>query len=367
MHTTTPGWRVQLGTGAVLFAMAGAATAIDLANNIEYGATYSTELAAIMGLAAVGLVAIPTAASALGWSRHLKLATALCVVLTVWAAANAYTAKQGAAILTAEGAQARYAAAQADAKRARETLAAIAERGQAEELTRLLADAAKVRKAACRYSGTACDTAQASERTLTQRLSDAKARDKAEATLALAEGKAEAGPAEASMLATVIAAHVGADASSVARWISVILAGLSITVTQALALMAGYAASLIGGALAMRKAAAPKARRERGAPAPTGGTKEPLPANVVTLDAHRHSVKAWLGEATVAGGEMRGGEALKAYKRWAGRMADSVDAAQIRSILAELTGAVERRNSGFVVRGLSLRTASAPIEARAAI
>jgi hypothetical protein len=38
-------------------------------------------------------------------------------------------------------------------------------------------------------------------------------------------------------------------------------------------------------------------------------------SNVVHLDAAKHSVKSWLDKATIAGGEMPGGEALKAYKQ----------------------------------------------------
>ncbi len=54
---------------------------------------------------------------------------------------------------------------------------------------------------------------------------------------------------------------------------------------------------------------------------PQGSTKAPLAANVVQLEARRHSVKAWLDGTTVAGGEIRGGDALKAYKRWADSVA----------------------------------------------
>jgi hypothetical protein len=45
---------------------------------------------------------------------------------------------------------------------------------------------------------------------------------------------------------------------------------------------------------------------------------------VVKLDAARHSVKSWPDKATVTGGEMRGGQALKAYRRYAGRMASNM-------------------------------------------
>ncbi len=91
---------------------------------------------------------------------------------------------------------------------------------------------------------------------------------------------------------------------------------------------------------------------------PTGDTKEPLPANVVPLNARRHSVEAWLRSATEAGGSLKGGEAFKAYKRWPERLPD-MTAGELRSILAAIhPGAVEARTSGYTVRGISLRTAA---------
>jgi hypothetical protein len=103
--------------------------------------------------------------------------------------------------------------------------------------------------------------------------------------------------------------RIGADAASVARIIALVLAGLGIAVTQMVAQLGGQAASLIAGGFRSRpkttKASA-KAKPPRG---PTnGGTKRPAPSNVVHLDAAKHSVKSWIDKATVAGGEMRGGE-----------------------------------------------------------
>jgi hypothetical protein len=97
-----------------------------------------------------------------------------------------------------------------------------------------------------------------------------------------------------------------------------------------------------------RNAAAARARK--------AGTQAPLPPNVLPLNAHRHSVKAWIDAATVNGGVLRGGDALKAYKRFAGRMAATMTGSELRSILeAIFPGAVEPRNSGYVVRGVQLR------------
>ena len=84
MKDSPLGWRVQLCTGSALALMAIAAVRVDILNNLEYGLTVSGELATILVLAAIGVVALPTAAAILGWSRHLKVTTAVCVALTVW-------------------------------------------------------------------------------------------------------------------------------------------------------------------------------------------------------------------------------------------------------------------------------------------
>jgi hypothetical protein len=71
----------------------------------------------------------------------------------------------------------------------------------------------------------------------------------------------------------------------------------------------------------------------------------------------KHSVESWLDMATVAGGEMRGGEALKAYKRNAGRMAKDMTGAELRDILTEILGqdAITQRTSGYIVQGVTLK------------
>ena len=80
-------------------------------------------------------------------------------------------------------------------------------------------------------------------------------------------------------------------------------------------------------------------------------------ANVISL----HGVKAWLDKATAAGGEMRGGDALKAYRRHAGLAAKEMTSAELRDILTGILGekVVQRRTSGFVVLGLQLKTVKA--------
>ena len=322
------GWRVQLCTGIALALMAGYAVKVDIVNNWEYGQTISAEMAGIMALTAIGVVAIPTAAAILGWSRHLKLTTIVCVVLTVWAAINAYSTKQGAAILAAQSSQERYTSAQADAKLAREILKRISEVGDVGELGKLRDTATAETKKACRKKYTdACKLAEAGEKALTVRLSEAKARDKAQATLDKAKDDAKAGPAEASMIATVIATWTSTAPEAIARVIALVLTGIGILATQTIALLGGQAASLIIGAFRARPASklAKPVKKQKPEGSPDGGVRQAVNSNVVPLGAAKHSVKAWLDNATVAGKEMRGGDALKNYKRYAGRMAKGYD------------------------------------------
>ncbi len=91
---------------------------------------------------------------------------------------------------------------------------------------------------------------------------------------------------------------------------------------------------------------------------PAGSTKEPL-ANAAPRDARRHSVEAWLSTSAVAGGALRGGDALKSYKRWAGRSAQDLDAARLRQLLTAILGGdrIVTRTSGYVIIGIQLRRA----------
>ena len=150
----------------------------------------------------------------------------------------------------------------ADQKAARATLARITETGDADELLKLQTSLGATKATACRHPKSEdCKLASSNERTITARLSDAKSRDRAQAILDKAKGEAKAGPAEVSMVSTVIAAHTGGDAASVARVIALTLTGLGIAVTQALALLGGHAANLIGSALRARPK--PKARQSK--------------------------------------------------------------------------------------------------------
>jgi len=283
--TTAIGWRLQLATGAALALMALAAVRVDILNNWAYGQTVSLEMATILVLAALCVVALPTAAAVLGWSRHIKLTTIVCVLLTVWSAINAYSTKQGRAILAAQSSQQTYEAALADQTAARETLTQIKETGDVEELTKLQASIDATKATACkRAKSEACKLAETDERTITARLSDAKSRDKAQAILDKAKVEAKAGPAEASMVATVIARQTGADTASVARTVALVLTGLGIMVTQLVALLGGHSAALIGSALKARpKPKAKRAPRKKAAAKPKAA--KPRLGKVITFPA----------------------------------------------------------------------------------
>ncbi|MGA7328487.1 MAG: hypothetical protein WBX25_29355 [Rhodomicrobium sp.] len=388
------GWRVQLCTGVLLAGMALAAVYVDVRNNFSYGVTSSNELAFVMVLAALGVVAVPVTATILGWSRLLRALIWVCVILTVYSAINAYSAKQGLQILAAQGAQQTYEdalkdadIARAEAKKARAEADAITETASVEALTKLVNDAqkkvdeltghAKEMAIECaRYKK--CQTAEADLKTVTERKGKAESKAAALKRAAAADVKVEkakvearGGPAEASMIATVIAGWFRADSSELARYIALILNVLSIILTQLCALLGGDAAQLIASAMKTRsalQAAKPKPAAVKKPPKPqtppTGKGKAPKPRlgnNVVKLDAARKSVERWLDTAG-KGGEMRGGDALKAYKREAGSAGANMSADKFQSLLVEILGAdaVVRRASGYVIVGRSLRGAGEP-------
>ncbi len=89
-----------------------------------------------------------------------------------------------------------------------------------------------------------------------------------------------------------------------------------------------------------------------------GAPKRAIP-NVTRFDAASHSVQVWLDGATIAGGELRCGEALKSYRRWAKKMCQDADAGEFRRHLACILGAdsIVPRASGYIVRGIQLRSA----------
>jgi hypothetical protein len=143
-------------------------------------------------------------------------------------------------------------------------------------------DCKKPRSDACKLAGEEKKRAEDGKKRAHERLSQAKARDEAKAALAEAEARSATGPAEK-------------------REESQILTWLGIALTQLVALLGGHAASLIAGAVQARPSATPKPKKAKAPVPPTGGTKQPLPANVVPIAAARHAVKAWIGSSTVSG------------------------------------------------------------------
>ncbi len=86
-----------------------------------------------------------------------------------------------------------------------------------------------------------------------------------------------------------------------------------------------------------------------------GGSKDPAMQPAPLADA-KQSVRAWLDTATIPGSALRGGEALKSYKRWAGKVAKDFNATLLRRTLAGILGAdrIVSRTSGYVVQGIQL-------------
>jgi len=86
-----------------------------------------------------------------------------------------------------------------------------------------------------------------------------------------------------------------------------------------------------------------------------GGIQQPAIEPAPLADA-KQSVRAWLDIATIPGSALRGGDALKSYKRWAGKVANDFNATILRRALAGILGAdrVVSRTSGYVVQGIQL-------------
>jgi hypothetical protein len=306
--TTARAW-AQGFVGVALAIVAIAAVRVDVLNNLEYGRTISDEMATIMVLAAVCVCALPAAAAMAGWNGLLKLTTGVCVVLTVWAAVNAYAARQGAQILSAQKTETQYRDAQADAeaaraeaRTARDDAARITETASVAALVSLKDDAAKAVKdtsakaeedgIAC-LSSKRCREASATLAAITARLGAAETKaaalaraDKADAKVKEAKADASSGPAEASMVATWIAGRTGADANDVARTIGLTMTGAVIVVTQGFALLGHLAVTLMAGAVATIRGG----RKSKGSPSPRGG--KPKLADVEQTSAQVISLKA---------------------------------------------------------------------------
>lgn len=372
--TTPIAWRVQGITGLALFGMACAAARVDILQNIKYGVNISTEAAIVLGLAAGCVVILPTAASALRWRDHLAATvilwatTTLCVALTVFCAHKAYSTKQDGLLLTAKAGQETYDTAAGDAAKARETLKRITELGDAEALATLLKQATNDRAIVCdgKHKHALCEDAQTKESVVIERLSNAKARDKAEATIKAAEAKKQSGPTRF--------AGDDIDAERSELWL---MNWAMIAATQLIAMLGGHGASLFGGAWTARKAemAATKPRPRRAEstpePRPQGGpdggqrsqrpTPRPTPTtqNVTVLhQPTKAAVKTWFESATVpaADGRLRGYEALQVYQRKFGK--DSITHDELRRLMQEIyPQQYYEAAGGYSIRGIAIRLA----------
>ncbi len=265
--------------------------------------------------------------------------------------------------LSANTTHTAYLSAEQDKQAARSTLKTIAERGDVEELKVLAANAdatltdakANVEKYCVgRKVKQSCNDAKATQVTANTamtlahtKLSDAKARDKAQAILAKASDAQTKGDA-------------------VEKDVDVYALLGALVLVQCLAGLSGVATKL--GADALRERAAIKAsqpvirspRVRRPAPIdPTnGGTEQALPTNVIHLYAQRTLLRKVIAEKTVeaANMEIRGCDIRRLYERATGH---KITARAFRELLATALpdGEIVSRNNGYMLVGYALKTA----------
>jgi hypothetical protein len=375
MKDNTLGWRAQMMMGAALGVAAGAAVRVDYLNNVAYGLTISPEAATVLGMSAIMVAALPAAAGILGWCWLLRAGTAVFLALTIWCADIAYSSKQGENVRQSQTAEENYTKAKAKETRAKavlsrvevyekenEALGTVKELGTlADKADRAEAEAGKKLAGAEIASATACTPetlqlrtckatkiekdkaaeakgkAEAGAKLAHERLSLAETRDKAEADLAEAEQRSSIRPAEK-------------------REENRILTWMFIAATQIAALLGEKAMRLIVGGWQARPQKTARAKRAAAPVPPTGGTREPLPANVTSM--REHEVRAWLNGATEPTGTLQGGKAIKAFNRWTDNA--KMEPGELRSILTRIYGdALVARTSGYSVRGISLRAKTA--------
>lgn len=319
----------SLGLGLLLAAIALAAMLIDLRNNYAFGAAISFELGLVMALAAVALTALPAAAALLGrWDNLLRAGTVLAVLLTVLAAVSAYSEKQGEQILSRQGASAAYEQALADAADARREMqsaraeaAAIAETSTPAQLRLLVTEGeAKAEREADRKGcGPKCEAAKAEHVALIARLGQAQAKasalaraDAAQVRLDDAKVAAKGGPAEVSMLATMIAGQTGHRPEDIARTIALGTTGFSIAVTLVMALLMHQATALIMKGLAVTRQDQSTAPARMHEPRPAA---QPIAAQArpATADA---LIQMFIAEVFQPGGQATAGQIYEAFEAW---------------------------------------------------
>lgn len=337
-------WLAQVLIGAGVGAMVLRAVAVDYANNTAYGESISPEMAAVMSIAAIAVAAFPAAAALRGWSPLLRLGTVIAVATTVWAAANAYTARQNAEMLHAAQVQEAYEAAQRASKRAeteaqeavaaaqRSVIAAEAEATAAHEdaakastgadAVTIRAQVVGMKKAAdeadaiAKSKGLTCQqrtkcvkalealTAVQSHLSAAEGKAAALAREsaaktsitEAKAALETAKGKAlaaiasaqvglKSGPANAGLIPQWISDRTGANADGVARSIALTMTVLSITFTQIVALLGHFAVRLMASGFGQLSAQVRASRKPVETPVAT--------AEIVELTDDQQMETAW--------------------------------------------------------------------------
>ena len=252
----------RLFSGVALLGMAGGAMTVDLMNNVIYGWQKSPMIGAVMGLGAIGLTVIPMAAARDGWNLAMRAGTLVCAIVTIFAAASAYTEELGADIDHKQGASLAYETARANAAAARLDLdaakteaAAIAEMASVADLQEIVRVARDLAQTEAKDRGGRGKLAKAHEdkvQATLDRIPDARRREaalaraeKAQVRIDAAQSEAKSGPVEVSALGTAVAGYIGGTPEAAARQIAITMSVLVIVLTVILALLAENATKLI--------------------------------------------------------------------------------------------------------------------------
>lgn len=342
---------VLIAVAAFAFAVAG--EVIDIRNSYWFGQTHISEEAAWMfGLASASLAFIPLVQLVPWGAAVSRTLWAAYIALMIFAGYCNYSANAAHSEITANGPanqRKEYLAATKKRDEANLAIASNNEGGKVSQLTAQVADASKtvgdVSKslAVCDTypNGRRCMDARAAKAdaqgkldALRERLSRAEARDEAKATLAKAEAVIAKGD-------VVVPEHDGK--------MDVLLA----IVTLGMTFFAKIGAGAIAYALASGRQGKPKARKTAGDDGTGGGVREG--GNVVSM--HRWAAERMLAEATEDGNGIRGSAFHKAYVRTAKL---SITPADLRAVLETILpeGSIADRNSGWVIKGLRLKTAT---------
>lgn len=285
----------QVAGGCVVGCFSIQAVLVDQHNNYNYGLSINEDAGTVFALAAIMIAVLPVMAQIYPASkRYLRFATVFCLLVTIWAAFNAYSGELGADILAKDGQAKAYAGAVKDEDAARATLERIKETADAETLESMVS-AAKTKADTAQATDTqkmggkkdevhcfkTCREAKDAHIALMGRLADAKARDEARKLLDKAKAEAKDGPAEASGAATWIAAQTGGDATAIARNLSIAETVALILGTQIIALLGHVAVSMIGSGLRVFFPAIERVE----APAADPAIEAAIPAEVSDKDA----------------------------------------------------------------------------------